>query len=222
MKHLITLLIVITSSIAYCIEGDSTETNNLQSLIAADFGDAEVMMDYSSVHVPSQDKSYYEAMVWNTETGESVLYFYSYDSKSFKKYEDNVQLPKSYPGLGSGEIMIDYTSVHVPSQDKTYYEALVWNTKTGKSELYYYKYSDKKFVKYGDNVQLDLPKFSTSTGKVMMRYTSLHVPSEDKTYYEALMWNTKTGESELHYYNYTDKAFKIYSDNVQLPENPLD
>ena len=27
--------------------------------------------------------------------------------------------------------MIDYTSVHVPSQDKTYYEAMVWDTKTG-------------------------------------------------------------------------------------------
>tara|TARA_Y100000385_G_scaffold291545_1_gene370202 strand:+ start:1371 stop:1784 length:414 start_codon:yes stop_codon:yes gene_type:complete len=53
-----------------------------------------IMMDYTSVHVPSQDKTYYEALVWNTETGQSKLYFYSFDSKTFKAYEDNVQLPK--------------------------------------------------------------------------------------------------------------------------------
>lgn len=52
-----------------------------------------IMMDYTSVHVPSQDKTYYECMVWNTSTGKSALYFYSYDTKAFKKYEDNVQLP---------------------------------------------------------------------------------------------------------------------------------
>lgn len=56
----------------------------------------KIMMDYTSVHVPSQDKTYYEVMVWNTETGESKLYYYSYDSKVFQAYEDNVQLPK-YP-----------------------------------------------------------------------------------------------------------------------------
>ncbi len=54
----------------------------------------KIMMDYTSVHVPSQDKTYYETLVWNTETGESKLYFYSYDTKGFKAYEDNVQLPR--------------------------------------------------------------------------------------------------------------------------------
>jgi hypothetical protein len=56
----------------------------------------KIMMDYTSVHVPSQDKTYYEALVWNTETGKSRLYFYSYDTKTFKSYEDNVQIP-SHP-----------------------------------------------------------------------------------------------------------------------------
>lgn len=54
-----------------------------------------IMMDYTSVHVPSQDKTYYECMVWNTATGESRLYYYDYSSKSFKAYENNVQLPSS-------------------------------------------------------------------------------------------------------------------------------
>ena len=55
-----------------------------------------IMMDYTSVHVPAQDKTYYEVLVWDTTTGASKLYFYSYDSKRFKAYEDNVQLPR-YP-----------------------------------------------------------------------------------------------------------------------------
>lgn len=54
-----------------------------------------IMMDYTSVHVPSQDKTYYECMVWDTQSGRSALYFYSYNDKKFKKYEDNVQLPGS-------------------------------------------------------------------------------------------------------------------------------
>lgn len=58
-------------------------------------GNGKIMMDYTSVHVPSQDKTYYEVLVWNTETGESKLYFYSYDSKRFKPYEENVQLPSN-------------------------------------------------------------------------------------------------------------------------------
>ena len=60
----------------------------------------------------------------------------------------------SFPGDERGDIMMDYTSVHVPSQDKTYYEVMVWNTSTGQSKLYFYSYNDKKFVAYEDNVQL--------------------------------------------------------------------
>lgn len=59
-------------------------------------------------------------------------------------------------------------------------------------------------------------------GKYMMDYTSVHVPSQDKTYYEVLVWNTETGKSRLYYYSYSDKAFKAYEDNVQIPSNPLD
>ena len=58
--------------------------------------DGQIMMDYTSVHVPSQDKTYYECMVWNTSDGKSRLYFYSYTDKKFKSYEANVQLPR-YP-----------------------------------------------------------------------------------------------------------------------------
>lgn len=60
------------------------------------------------------------------------------------------------------------------------------------------------------------------SGNIMMDYTSVHVPSQDKTYYECMVWNTKTGESALYFYSYTDKGFKKYEDNVQLPSNPLD
>jgi hypothetical protein len=52
-----------------------------------------IMMDYTSVHVENQDKTFFECMVWNTETGKSALYFYSSDTKGFKKYEETVQLP---------------------------------------------------------------------------------------------------------------------------------
>lgn len=182
----------------------------------------KVMMDYTSVHVPSQDKTYYEALVWDSETGTSTLYFYSYDSKSFKAYEDNVQLPANPLGEASGSVMADYTSVHVPSQDKTYYEVMFWDTKTGTSKLYFYSFNDKKFKAYEDNVQLpSAPLDNTGSGTVMMDYTSVHVPSQDKTYYEVLVWNTQTGNSKLYFYSFTDKKFKAYEDNVQLPSTPL-
>lgn len=64
---------------------------------------------------------------------------------------------KDFPASSSGKIMMDYTSVHVPSQDKTYYETLVWNTETGESKLYFYSYDSKGFIAYGDDVQL--PKY---------------------------------------------------------------
>lgn len=66
----------------------------------------------------------------------------------------NLPLPALPSGSGSGGIMMDYTSVHVPSQDKTYYEILVWDSNTGKSKLYYYSYADKAFKSYESNVQL--------------------------------------------------------------------
>lgn len=59
-------------------------------------------------------------------------------------------------------------------------------------------------------------------GKIMMDYTSVHVPSQDKTYYEVIVWNTETGVSKLYFYDYESKGFKAYGGNVQLPRNPLD
>ncbi len=70
-------------------------SNNTPSLFPQNSNGGTIMMDYTSVHVPSQDKTYYECLVWDTETGESKLYFYSYDSKGFKAYDDNVQLPSN-------------------------------------------------------------------------------------------------------------------------------
>ncbi|MDX2361016.1 MAG: hypothetical protein QNK23_09435 [Crocinitomicaceae bacterium] len=74
-----------------------------------------------------------------------------------------------------------------------------------------------------DNIELP-DSFTTppAGGNIMMDYTSVHVPTQDKTYYEVLVWNTATGQSVLYYYNYTDKGFIKYEDNVQLPRNPLD
>ena len=185
-----------------------------------DFG-GNYMFDYSSVHVPSQDKTYYECLVWDKSTGESRLFYFNYTEKTFQAYGANVQIPKTTFD-GGGSIMMDYTSVHVPSQDKTYYECLVWDTYTGESKLYYFNYTDKLFKAYEDNVQLPKPGFSIAGGQVLMDYTSVHVPSQDKTYYEVVMWNTLTGESEMYYYNYTDKRFVRYGNNVQIPGNPLD
>lgn len=181
-----------------------------------------VMADYTSVHVPSQDKTYYEVLFWDTETGKSKLYFYSYDTKAFKAYEDNVQLPTTPLENTSGTVMADYTSVHVPSQDKTYYEVLFWDTDTGKSKLYFYSYTDKIFKAYEDNVQFPSEPLANVSGNVMVDYTSVHVPSQDKTYYEAMFWDTKTGKSKLYFYSFDSKTFKAYEDNVQLPASPLD
>ncbi|MGB0914647.1 MAG: hypothetical protein ACPGVI_01190 [Crocinitomicaceae bacterium] len=127
-----------------------------------------------------------------------------------------------FPPSTNGSIMMDYTSVHVPSQDKTYYECMVWDKNTGKSKLYFYSFTDKKFKAYEDNVQLpSSPIAKNSMDEVMMNYTSIHVPSEDKTYYECMVWNTTTGASKLYFYSFTDKKFKAYEDNVQLPDSPL-
>ena len=193
--------------------------NSSPNFFAPSTGD--YMMDYTAVHVPSQDKTYYECMVWNKSTGKSRLYYYSFSDKAFKAYEDNVQLP--IPSFtGGGDIMMDYTSVHVPSQDKTYYECMVWNSSTGESTLYYFSYDSKGFKAYEDNVQIPKPNFELAGGKVMMDYTAVHVPSQDKTYYECMVWNTLTGESELYYYSFSDKNFKKYEANVQIPSSPLD
>lgn len=187
--------------------------------------DRDVRMSYSSIHVPSEDKTYYECMVWDTKTGKSKLYFYSYTDKVFKAYGDNVQLPANpLPSITSSNVSIymDYTSIHVPSEDKTYYECMVWDSKTGLSKLYFYDYSTKTFKSYGGNVQLpSKPLGEINNSNILMDYSSVHVPSQDKTYYECIVWDTKTGKSKLYFYNYTDKAFKAYGDNVQLPASPI-
>ena len=59
-------------------------------------------------------------------------------------------------------------------------------------------------------------------GRIMMDYTSVHVPSQDKTYYEVLVWDSSNGASKLYYFDYTAKAFEAYEESVQLPRYPLD
>ena len=61
-----------------------------------------------------------------------------------------------------------------------------------------------------------------TTGSIMMDYTSVHVPAQDKTYYECMVWDSQTGKSKLYFYSYADKKFKAYEENVQLPTYPLD
>ena len=67
-----------------------------------------------------------------------------------------------------------------------------------------------------------MPSVLSENGRIMMDYTSVHVPSQDKTYYEVIVWDTQTGRSKLYFYSYTDKTFKAYEANVQLPASPLD
>ncbi len=205
----------------------AVEAGHFYSADFMDSNDAYILMDYTSVHVPSQDKTYYECIVWDTETGHSKLYFYDFSEKRFKAYGDNVQLPSNpLPNSNNDapEYHMDYTSVHVPSQDKTYYECMVWDAETGASKLYFYSFDTKTFKAYEDNVQLPnnpLPQAGGSSN-FMMDYTSVHVPSQDKTYYECMVWNPNSGESKLYYYDYTSKSFVAYAQNVQLPSAPVE
>jgi hypothetical protein len=224
MKSIYTLLLLVfsfTSSANYAKFPNKVQLAEIMASLP--FTEGCIMADYESVHVPSQDKTYYEVLFWDSKTGQSKLYFYSYDTKAFKAYEDNVQLPTTPLESVNGKVMMDYTAVHVPSEDKTYYEALVWDTKSGKSKLYFYSYDTKAFKAYGENVQFPAtPLDFEIKGNVMVNYTSVHVPSQDKTYYEALFWDTKTGKSKLYFYSYDSKSFKPYGENVQLPAVPID
>ncbi|MFT5818913.1 MAG: hypothetical protein ACI8ZM_000134 [Crocinitomix sp.] len=222
-------LITILSLLVLLFSNETLLAAETEQFYTADFTDSNeehIMMDYSSVYVPSKDKTYYECMVWNTKTGQSKLYFYDYTDKVFKAYETNVQIPSDpLPNCGNDgpSYHMDYSAVHVPSQDKTYYECVVWDSETGESILYFYSYDNKTFQAYGDNVQLPknpLPEVG-DTRNVRMNYTSVYVPTEDKTYYECMVWDTQTGMSKLYFYSYTDKVFKAYGDNIQFPANPL-
>jgi len=75
---------------------------------------------------------------------------------------------------------------------------------------------------HASNSLITNPPPAAETGRILMDYTSIHVPSEDKTYYEVLVWDSVTGISKLYYFNYDSKMFVKYGDNVQLPRNPLD
>lgn len=216
-------LICLLSSNTYLF---AVELGQFYSIDFMDSDEEHILMDYTSVNVPSKDKTYYECMVWNTKTGHSKLYFYDYTGKAFKAYEDNVQIPENpLPNCTNDapRYHMDYTSVHVPSEDKTYYECIVWDAETGTSILYFYDYTAKTFKAYGDNVQLPKNPLSgvDETRNIRMNYTAVYVPTEDKTYYECIVWDTKTGMSKLYFYDYTDKAFKAYGNNAQLPSNPL-
>jgi hypothetical protein len=142
--------------------------------------------------------------------------------KKFTIYGDNVQLPTEPLGPGvKGPFSMDYTAIFVPSKDKTYYEILVWNENTAKSVLYYYNYTDKVFKAYEDNVQLPSNPIGSFSGKICMDYTSVHVPSKEKTYYEVLIYDSYSGKSTLYFYSYEDKKFKAYGGNTQFPGRPL-
>ncbi len=198
---------------------------------AADFpasAKGAIMMDYTSVFVPSQDKTYYECLVWDKYTGKSILYYFNYTDGKFVAYAEEAQIPTSISAVSSsseksGVIMMDYTSVHVPSDDKTFYECLIWNTKTGKSVLYYYNYTDSKFKAYSDDVQLpNDPLNGLADGEFMMDYTSVHVPTQEKTYYEIMVWDTQSGYSQLYFFDYNLSKFVTYEEKVQLPSEPMD
>lgn len=186
--------------------------------------EGKVMANYTAIYIPTEDKTYYEVLYWDTHTGRSRLYYYNFTDKVFKAYEENVQLPSNPLGfVAEGDVMADYTSIFVPSEDKTYYEVFFWDTKSGRSRLYYYDYTDKVFKAYAEDVQLPSnPLGSVASGNIMADYASVHIPTQDKTYYEVLFWDDKTGTSKLYYYNFIDKAFVEYDSNVQLPEEPLD
>ncbi len=183
----------------------------------------EVMACYDAVHIPSEDKTYYECLFYDTKTGRSELYYYNYSDNKFVAYNDDI-LPPAAP-LGSnvsGEVRADYSMVNAATEGKTFYEILYWDTKTGNSRLYNYDYGTKKFELYGDNVQLpNNPLGSTPQGDIMIDYASAHDIGRDKTWYEALVWDTKSGKSKLYYFNYNQDAFVAYKDEIQLPKSTV-
>jgi len=182
----------------------------------------EVMLQYKALYAASTNEAIYEVLFWDTHTGNSKLYFFDHDEKQFKSYPQQEQLPnlplKKYY---QGDIMLDYSLVEIRGQARVNREVLVWEIDKGNSLLYYKDETSGVFKTYRTTTQLpdDMPE--NFRGNIMMDYSALHVLSEDKTYYEVLVWDDKTGQSLLYYYDYKVHRFVLYDAEEATSGIPL-
>lgn len=139
------------------------------------------------------------ALVWNSASGVSTLYYYNSTEKKF--------VPASYqlPVRPTGE-----SGVHQfhPYLDQNGLECvLAWNATTGESLLYYYATAQKKFVL----ANYQLPANPTGDDG-----TYTFFPYLDQNGIECvLVTNLNTGVNKLYFYSSTTKKFELAS--YQLP-----
>ncbi|MGL1902120.1 MAG: hypothetical protein OCC49_08295 [Fibrobacterales bacterium] len=157
----------------------------------------EVMMDYHIVTAPS-GSLYHVALIWNTQTGQSVRYYF----KDKKWYKSDTTLPEQtmVTTTGSvGEIMMQYSELPKTKgllSKGPVKSVLVWNTKTGVCSQF--RYSGKVWV----NSTITLPhtnllENSGGAGDIMAHF-GLNKNGRSKYSY-IVMWNTKTGAIERYY-----------------------
>ena len=109
------------------------------------------MVDYQAVHAPDMDATFYEAIFWDTKTAKSRFYKYNNEKKGFDLYKDKVQLPVPDIARNNSDIHINYQAQYITHLQSSFYEVLFYDTKTGKSEMYYFKGGDVgRFVGYTD------------------------------------------------------------------------
>ncbi|MCH2225969.1 MAG: hypothetical protein MK066_14470, partial [Crocinitomicaceae bacterium] len=158
----------------------------------------EIRADYVMLDNDALSKVYYNILYWNTATGESRLYHFVDSASKFVLFREEMQLPTEPLGFNAtGKVMADYEAVYNTKNNKAYYEILFWDTKTGKSKLYFFDDMTQNFKAYSSNVQLpSIPLFRTQ-GEVMAKYSAIYMSAQDKTIYEVLFWDTATGKSKL-------------------------
>ncbi|MBI3135140.1 MAG: hypothetical protein HYZ14_10750 [Bacteroidetes bacterium] len=141
-------------------------------------------------------------MVTNTTSGVSKLYFYQSSTKTFEL------APYQLPAKPTGD---EGTFYAMPYLDQDGIECVfAYNSKTGKSVLYYYSVDTKAFEK--SPYQLgSLP--TGDTGEIHLR------PYLDQDGLECVLaFNATTGSSKLYFYQASTKTFEAAP--YQLPANP--
>jgi hypothetical protein len=140
-------------------------------------------------------------LAWNTETGVSKLYYYDEGQNQFLL--SSYQLPVK-PVAAGGECGF---SAYLNKDGEE--SILAWNTGIGRSKLYVVNQKTQKFTLSSHQLPIQ------SLGKGSYRFMSYL----DKAGSEcALVCNTETGVSKLHYYSKIVGEFKVSP--YQLPSKP--
>lgn len=157
----------------------------------------------------------YHILVWDTQTGKSKLYYFDTNDK---KIETVIyQLPTNPLAGTSGQFMMSGLGFTMEYQEKPIYHILVWDTKTGKSKLYFLNTRAKKMVQAG--YQLPISPLPEITGDVMMQTRGYFSGKTMKFYYRILVWDTKTAKSRIYYFN--RKKNNLAESVYKVPSNPI-